>query len=288
MDSAPATTDSPHASAKPVYEISPNALNAFRLGELWRYRHLAALLALRQIKARYKQTALGFLWAIIVPVAFTTIFVLFFRLVPAQPSGSLPYIPVAFAGMLVWQLFSRGVSDAGTSLTSNANLITKVYFPRMLLPFSAIFSALFDAAISFVLLILVLIWFRTGWSWHMLLMPLFVLQLVALVLASSLWLSAIDGIFRDLRHALPLLLQLGMFVSPVAYTTTALVPETWQWLYEFNPLVAILEGFRWSMIPGAPAVPLGMEAKSLVVIAVMLVGGAFFFARMERTIVDSV
>jgi lipopolysaccharide transport system permease protein len=275
-------------SAKPVYDISPNTLNAFRLGEFWRYRHLATLLALRQIKARYKQTALGLLWAVIVPVAFTTIFVVFFRVVAVQPSGDLPYVPVAFAGMLIWQLFSRGISDAGTSLTSNANLITKVYFPRMLLPFSAIFSALFDAAISFVLLVLVLGWFGTGIGVQVVLMPLFGLQLIALILASSLWLSAIDGIFRDLRYALPLLLQLGMFVSPVAYTTSALVPEKWLWLYEFNPLVAVLEGFRWSMINGAPAVSITAEIKSLAMIAIMLVSGAIFFARMERTIVDSV
>jgi ABC-type polysaccharide/polyol phosphate export permease len=144
-------TASPLAPAKPEYDITPNVLNAFRLGELWRYRHLATLLALRQIRARYKQTALGLLWAIIVPVAFTTIFVIFFRLVPAQPSGELPYVPVAFAGMLMWQLFSRGVSDAGTSLTANANLITKVYFPRTILPLAAIVSAMFDAAISFLL-----------------------------------------------------------------------------------------------------------------------------------------
>lgn len=280
--------DNTFAVAKPEYEISPSALNAFNLGELWRYRHLATLLALRQIKARYKQTALGFLWAIIVPVAFTTIFVLFFRLVPAQPSGHLPYVPVAFAGMLIWQFFSRGVTDAGTSLTANANLITKVYFPRTILPIAAVLSALFDAVISFALLVIILVWFETGISWHILLMPLFILQLVVLVLASGLWLSAIDGIFRDLRHALPLLLQLGMFVSPVAYTTSALVPPDWQWLYEFNPLVAILEGFRWSMIPGAPAVSLAVEAKSLLVTIIMLVSGAIFFARMERTIVDSV
>lgn len=282
------TADSSLIPPKPEYDITPNALHAFRTAELWRFRHLAALLALRQIKARYKQTALGFLWAIIVPIAFTTIFVLFFRLVPAQPSGTLPYVPVAFAGMLIWQFFSRSVSDAGTSLTSNANLITKVYFPRAILPVAAILSALFDAAISFVLFVLILIWFGTGVSWHIVLMPLFVLQLVLLVLASSLWLSAIDGIFRDLRHALPLLLQLGMFVSPVAYTTSALVPQDWQWLYEFNPLVAVLEGFRWTMIPGAPGVSLTVEAKSLGMIAVMLVSGAIFFARMERNIVDSV
>lgn len=284
----PIGADAGTRGRKPLYEISAGALNSFDLVELWRYRHLALLLAHRQIKARYKQAALGLLWAIIVPVAFTTIFVLLFRVVSARPSGDLPYVPVAFAGMLVWQLFSRGVSDAGTSLTANANIITKVYFPRILLPIAAILSSLFDAAISFVLFVLVLIWFGMGWSWHMLLAPLFVLQLILLVVGVGLWLSAIDGVLRDLRHALPLLLQLGMFVSPVAYTTEALVPQAWLWLYEINPLVAVLEGFRWSMISGAPAVPAGLEAKSLAVTFVMLVSGAIFFARMERTIVDAV
>jgi lipopolysaccharide transport system permease protein len=275
-------------SAKPVYSISPGAFNAFRLDELWRYRHLISLLALRQIKARYKQTVFGLLWAVIVPVAFTAIFVLFFQLVQAKPSGNLPYIPVAFAGLLMWQFFSRGITDGSTSLTSNSNLITKVYFPRAVLPLAVVCSALFDAAISFVLFVILLVLYGTGWQWQMLLMPIFVLQMVALVIAASLWLSAIDGVLRDLRHALPLLLQLGMFVSPVAYTTTGLVPENWRWLYEFNPLVAVIEGFRWSMIPGASAVSFEVEIKSLAVTAVLLVTGAFFFARMERTIVDSV
>jgi lipopolysaccharide transport system permease protein len=288
MDSVATQRPDSGLSGKPVYNITPGSLNAFRLDELWRYRHLIALLALRQIKARYKQTVFGLLWAIIVPVAFTAIFVLFFRLVDSDPSGSLPYVPTAFAGLLMWQFFSRGVTDGSTSLTANSNLITKVYFPRAVLPLAVVCSALFDAGISFILFVLLLVWYGTGWQWEMLLMPVFVLQMVALVIASSLWLSAIDGMFRDLRHALPLLLQLGMFVSPVAYTTAGLVPAKWQWLYEFNPLVAVLEGFRWSMVPGAPAVAFSAELKSLTVIAVMLVTGAVFFARMERTIVDSV
>lgn len=285
MDSmhSPAT-----GAAKPEYIISASALNALRLNELWQYRHLAGLLALRQIKARYKQTALGLLWAIIVPIAFTSIFVIFFRIVGAEPAGKLPYVPTAFAGLLMWQLFSRGISDAGTSLTGNANLITKVYFPRAILPIAALLSAVFDAAISFILLVLLLVWFDTGFTWHILFMPLFLLQMLALIVASSLWLSAIDGIFRDLRYALPLMLQLGMFVSPVAYTTSALVPGQWLWLYELNPLVAILEGFRWCMIAGAPAVSLSSELKSIAIILVSLASGAIFFARMERTIVDSV
>ena len=260
----------------------------FRFGELWQYRHLAMLLAWRHIRARYKQTVLGLLWAIIVPVAFTLIFVVFFRLVPAQPVGSLPYVPSAFAGMVMWQLFTRGVSEGATSLTANASLITKVYFPRIVLPLAAVLSAVFDVLISFVLLAGVLIWFHVPPQLQMLLAPLFVLQTVMIIMAFSLWLSAFDGMFRDLRHALPLILQLGMFVSPVAYATFAIIPEKWTWLYEYNPLVAPLDGFRWTLLPGAPVLSASAEIKSLVITAVLLVTGLLFFARMERTIVDRV
>lgn len=275
-------------SAKPVYEISPSTLHVFRFGELWQYRHLAILLAWRHIRARYKQTVLGLLWAVIVPVAFTLIFVVFFRLVPAQPSGDLPYIPSAFAGMVMWQLFTRGVSEGATSLTANSSLITKVYFPRIILPLAAVLSAVFDLLISFILLAVVLIWFHFPLQQQMLLAPLFVLQVVLIILTLSLWLSAFDGMFRDLRHALPLILQLGMFVSPVAYTTSAIIPPMWTWLYEYNPLVGPLEGFRWALLQGAPAVSAPAEIKSLVITALILVTGLLFFARMERTIVDRV
>ena len=263
-------------------------MRAFQLVELWQYRYLTFLLAWRQIKARYKQTAFGFLWAIIVPVAFTFIFVVFFKLVSVKPSGDLPYIPSVFAGMLLWQLFTRGVSEGGTSLTGNASLITKVYFPRIVLPIAAVMSALFDILISAVLLIGILIWFQIPLQPQMLIAPIFIVQVALIVLALSLWLSAIDGVFRDLRHALPLILQLGMFVSPVAYTTSAIVPQKWAWLYEYNPLVGPLEGFRWALLQGAPMPSASAEIKSLVVTAIFFVTGLLFFARMERTIVDRV
>ena len=273
---------------KPVYDISPGALHAFMFGELWQYRHLAALLAWRHIKSRYKQSVLGLLWAVIIPVAFTLIFVAFFKLVPVQPTGNQPYIPSAFAGMIVWQLFTRGISDGATSLTSNASLITKVYFPRLILPIAAVFSALFDVLVSLILLAGILVWFQIPFQFSMLLAPIFIIQTALTVLAFSLWLSAIDGVFRDLRHALPLVLQLGMFISPVAYTTSAIVPEKWLWLYEYNPLVGPLEGFRAALLQSAPAVHASAEIKSLSITLALLVTGVFFFARMERTIVDRV
>lgn len=286
---------SPESSAEPVatksipvYEISSGVLHAFRFGELWQYRHLATLLAMRHIRARYKQTIFGLLWAIIVPVAFTAIFVVFFQLVQVQAAGNLPYIPSAFAGMVMWQLFARGVSEGATSLTSNASLITKVYFPRIILPLAAVISALFDFLISFALLVGILIWFRLPVQGQMLLVPVFVFHVVLLVLAVSLWLSAIDGIVRDLRHALPLILQLGMFISPVAYTTSAIVPQKWRWLYDYNPLVGPLDGFRWALLQGAPLVNWSAEVKSLLLTTVLFATGLFFFARMERTIVDGI
>lgn len=243
---------------------------------------------MRHIRARYKQTIFGLLWAVIVPVAFTTIFVIFFRIVNVQASGSLPYVPTAFAGLVMWQLFARGISEGAISLTANASLISKVYFPRLVLPLAAMISALFDMLISFALLIGILAWYRVPLQLPMIAAPLFVLQIVLLVVAMSLWLSAIDGIFRDLRHALPLLLQLGMFISPVAYVTSVIVPGKWTWLYELNPLVGPLEGFRWALLKGAPVFSWTAECNSLVMIALLLATGFLFFAKMERTIVDGI
>ena len=276
------------ALSKPIYDISPSSLHVFRFDELWQYRHLAALLAWRHIKSRYKQTMLGLLWAVIVPIAYTLIFVIFFGLVGVHPAGELPYVPSTFAAMTVWQLFARGVSEGATSLTANASLISKVYFPRIILPLAAILSALFDVAISLVILAGVLFWFQVPLQPAMMFAPVFVLQTALIVFAFSLWLSAIDGMYRDLRHALPLLLQLGLFISPVAYTTSALIPEQWAWLYECNPLVAPIEGIRWALLQGAPAVNLAALVKSLSITGVLMVTGLLFFARMERTIVDRV
>src|SRR5262245_45727724 len=183
------STDNPR---KPVYEVKPSTLHGLRIKELWRYHNLILMLARRQIAARYKQTIFGVLWAIILPVAFTLIFVLFVQIVSIQPAGALPYVPSTFAGLVLWQFFSRGLSDAGTSLTANANLITKTYFPRIVLPLSAVISALFDVVISFIILIGVLVFYQTGFSGKMIFAPLFVVQVGLIVFSSGLWLSAID------------------------------------------------------------------------------------------------
>jgi lipopolysaccharide transport system permease protein len=258
------------------------------IAELIRYRHLVLLLAWRGVQVRYKQTVLGLLWALVTPVAFTLIFVLFFRLVPVKPSDNIPYVPATFAGMILWQLFSRGATEAGTSLSANANLITKVYFPRVTLPIAAAMSALVDFFVTAVLLAAILAWYQIPFTLSLLVAPVFVLQVFVLSTALGMLLAAIDGLFRDLRHAVPLLMQLGMFISPVAYTTNALVPRNWQWLYMLNPMVAPIEGFRWALLPGAVAPGITEIAVSLLVTLALVATGSVFFARVEHKIVDMV
>jgi lipopolysaccharide transport system permease protein len=273
---------------KPVYEIRAGALARLGIGELWHNRHLALLLAGRNIRVRYKQTVLGLAWALLAPVAYTFIFLLFFQLAPIAPTGKLPLVPTVFAGMALWQFFSRALGEAGTSLSANANLITKVYFPRLVLPLSAIIASLADLAVSFLLLVLLLVWYGVTPGWPMLLAPLWVLYTFVLALGCSLWLSAMDGLYRDLRHAVPLILQLGMFASPVGYTTTGLVPDAWRWLYELNPMVLPLEGLRWSLIPGSPLSGAGLIAQSVAITLLLLIAGTMFFSRTEQTVVDRV
>ncbi len=270
------------------YEIRPDTYGV-SVRELWHYRHLAVLLAWRNVRARYKQTFLGMGWAVLAPLGYTLIFVLLFRLTAVKASGNLPYIPTVFAGMILWQLFSRGLADAGTSLSVNANLITKVYFPRLLLPASSVLSGIADFLVALVLLGLLLTWYGAVPPFpRILAAPLFMVLVLVVTLAGSLWLSALDGVFRDLRHAVPLLLQLGMFICPVAYTTAAIVPERWLWLYEFNPMVACLEGFRWTLLQDAPAPSALALGKGLAVTFFLMVGGVYFFARVESTVADRV
>jgi lipopolysaccharide transport system permease protein len=273
--------------AQSVRELTPTSGGVADLGELWRYRHLVLLLALRNLRARYKQTALGFLWAILAPVGFTIIFVIFFRIVPVNAAGSVPYVPTVFAGLVVWQFFNRALVDGGSSLTANSNLITKVYFPILALPISSLLAALCDFLVSCVILAILVVAYGLWPGARLIAAPLVVAYLFILGLGFSLWLSAIDGLWRDLRHALPLLLQLGMFVSPVAYVTGALVPERWRNLYEWNPIVAPIEAFRWAVLGGEA--PSGAALlKSGIVVAALLITGTIFFVRIQRTIVDRI
>lgn len=270
------------------YEVTPGTLRGFQLRELWQYRHLVILLAWRNIRVRYKQSILGIGWALLAPVGFTITFVMLFTLFPIKVSGDLPYVPATLSGMILWQFFSRALAEGGSSLTSNSSLITKVYFPRVILPLASIIASFADFLIALVLLGAVMFWYGIVPGVVILAAPVFVLFTIFLVTALSLWLSAIDGLYRDVRHALPLLLQFGMFASPVAYTTAAVIPSNWRWLYELNPMAALIEGFRWALLPGSSSPYPSAMLSSLFVTAVLLVTGSVFFARVERTIVDRV
>lgn len=219
------------------------------------------------------------------------VYIDFYSVVPAGADPSIQR-PTLRADCIcrhdLWQLFSRGLTDASVSLTGSANLITKVYFPRLALPLSAVVASFFDFVVNLLLLAVLLAWYEIVPTEKIVLAPLFAAQTFVLVLACGIWMSAIDGLFRDVRHALPLALQLGMFVSPVAYTTGALVPHQWYRLYALNPMVSPLEGFRWSLLAGAPAPDTLTLAVNIGVTLLLLVTGTIFFARVERLVVDHV
>jgi len=255
--------------------------------EIWQYRNLALLMAYRSIRVRYKQAALGFLWAIMVPISFAFIFFLFFRLAPVNVSGSMPYLPVVYLGMIFWQFFSRVVLEGGISLAANAQLISKVYFPRLILPFSIVLAALFDLLISMIPLLLLIKYSNLSFTVNMLFVPLFMMWIGLLSFSLALLMAAVDARYRDLRHAMPILLQLGMFASPVVYSSFAIVPEKWLSIYSYNPLVAPLEGLRWALLNGSPTVQFDVYIKSISVTLLVALLGVMLFTRVEKTIVDN-
>jgi lipopolysaccharide transport system permease protein len=253
--------------------------------ELWSYRELAYFLVWRDIKVRYKQTVFGALWAIIQPFMMMVVFSLFIgRISGIAPTG-VPYPLFAFAGLVPWTLFSQSVVGSSNSLVASTNLIQKVYFPRLLLPISALGSNLLDFVIAMVVLGLMMLYFGV-------LPPLAVLWLVPLTalaltsaLAIGIWLSALNVKYRDIRYVVPFLIQLGLFASPVAYSSD-LVPAQWRALYELNPMAGVLEGFRWALLGQGTPPPIGGLVVSVVATVIILVLGLAYFRRVERTFAD--
>ena len=256
------------------------------LGDLWEYRELLYFLTWRDIKVRYKQTVLGMAWAVIQPLFMMVIFTIFFGRLAKVPSDGLPYPIFAFTALLPWQLFARALTDASTSLVVNERLITKVYFPRLLVPASAVLASLVDFGIAFVLLLGMMIFYAiapTGAVWTL---PLFILLALMSALGVGFWLSALNAQFRDVRYTLPFLTQFWFFATPVVYPAS-LVPERWRLLYGLNPMTGVVEGFRWALLgKGGGIEP--MLAVSVIVILVTFIGGLYYFRRMERTLADVV
>jgi lipopolysaccharide transport system permease protein len=253
--------------------------------DLFRYRELFYFLAWRDILVRYKQTVIGILWAVLRPFLTMVVFVLIFSKIAKLPSGSLPYPVMVFAGMLPWQLFATSLSEGGNSLISNANLISKVYFPRLIVPTSAVVVSFADFLISAVLLGLLMIYYGAWPSFYLLALPLFTLLAVGASIGAGLWLAALNVEYRDFRYVVPFLVQFGLYVSPVGFTS-AIVPEKWRVLYSLNPMVGVIDGFRWSISGGRALIFTPGLAIGCAVTLVLLAGGIWYFRRMERTFAD--
>jgi lipopolysaccharide transport system permease protein len=255
------------------------------LSELWEYRELLYFLTWRDVKVRYKQTALGAAWAIIQPFFTMVVFSIFFGRLAGIPSDGIPYPIFSYTALLPWTFFANGLSQASNSLVGSVNLITKVYFPRLVMPLSAVLGGLLDFAIAFVVLLGMMVfygvWPTTATVW---LLPFLLLALVT-ALGASLWLSALNVQYRDVRYAVPFLTQFWLFATPIAYPSS-LLSAPWRTLYGLNPMVGVVEGFRWALLGSRPPGPmLGVSAAAAVL---LLVSGAYYFRRMEKTFADVV
>jgi lipopolysaccharide transport system permease protein len=279
----------PAAPALPLLHIRPSrGWRTLNLRELWSYRELLWFLALRDIQVRYKQTFFGAAWAILQPFLTMVVFSIFFGSLAwlDQKTGGVPYPLFAFCGLLPWQLFSYALTQSSQSVVNEQRLITKVYFPRLLIPMAPVVSALLDFAISFVVLLGMMLYFGATPTLAVFWLPAFVLVAVLAALAVGVWLSALNAIYRDVRYTIPFLTQIWLFATPIAYPSS-LVPEEWQWLYGVNPMVGVVEGFRWTLL-GAPPPSLAALGMSLGMVLFLLIGGLYFFRRMEKTFADVV
>jgi homopolymeric O-antigen transport system permease protein len=255
----------------------------FRSGELWRYRELLYFLIWRDIKVRYKQTLLGAAWAIIQPLFAMLLFTLFFGKLAGVPSDNIPYPLFAYAGLLPWTFFANAVTSSSNSLVGSTSLITKVYFPRVIIPAAAVAAGLVDFAIAFLLLLVLLVYYGISPSWNMLLMPLFIIQTTLLALGVGMWTAALNVKYRDVRYALPFMIQLWLFASPVIYPLS-MIPGTWRWVLTLNPMTGIIEGSRASLF--GTAFDWAAIAVSVGVTLVVLVYAAYSFRRVEDSFAD--
>jgi len=253
--------------------------------ELWNYRELLYFFVWRDVKIRYKQTALGFAWAIIQPLFLMVVFTLFFGGLAKIPSEGIPYPLFSFAALIPWTLFAEGLTRSTTSMVSNANIMTKVYFPRLIMPISGILSPLVDFAIAFVILILMMVYFGFVPTIAIVILPAFILLAIMTSLAVGLWLSALNVKYRDFQYTIPFLIQLWLFASPVVYPST-LLPAQFRILYGLNPMAGVIEGFRWALLGTNP--PEAMILVSVGVVILLLIGGLFYFKRMEQYFADVV
>jgi len=270
----------------PVIVIEPSSgWVSLRLRELWEYRELLYFFAWRDIKVRYKQTAIGASWAIIQPFFTMVIFTLVFGRLARMPSDGIPYPIFSYTALLPWSYFSQSLSQSSASLVGSANLIRKVYFPRMAVPISSVLSGVVDFFIAFTVLLMMMVYYGVSPTPAVVLLPGFFLLALITALGVGLWLSALNVKYRDVRYIVPFLTQFWLFATPVVYPSS-LLEEPWRTVYGLNPMVGVVEGFRWALLGSSP--PAGMLVLSFFVAISILVTGAFYFRRMERTFADVV
>ena len=254
--------------------------------DLWRFRELFYILSWRDIKVRYKQTVLGAAWSILRPLLTTIIFtVVFNRIAHMQNPGMAPYMLMVFAGMLPWQFFSNALSEASGSLVGNANLITKVYFPRMIIPASSVITSLVDFAISFIILLVMFIWFRFMPSWQIIFLPLFILLAFFCAFGVGLYLTAVNVKYRDFRYIIPFIIQFGLFITPIGFSSSA-IAEKWRIWYSLNPMVGVIDGFRWCILGD----PMNWQSffVSIAITGIFLWLGIHYFRKMEKSFADNI
>jgi lipopolysaccharide transport system permease protein len=274
-----------HPTASASIEIRPSrGLFDLELGAVWRYRELLIVLIHRDIQVLYKQAALGVAWAIIQPLFAVIIFSVIFGHFARMPSDGVPYPVFAFAGVLPWTYFAEAVRRGGTGLVSDSELVRKVYFPRLIIPLAGVIAPMLDFLIAFAVLLGVMLWFDVMPSFRLLVVPPLLVISALLALGIGLWLGPINVRFRDVKYTLPFMLQIWMYATPIVYPLS-IVPAGWKWAYSLNPMVGVVEGFRWAVFgKGDPnIVAIGL---SLLVIGVLLVGGLIFFKRMEQSFAD--
>ena len=272
---------------RPTLLIRPSrGWAALDLADLWQYRELIYFLTWRDIKVRDKQTVLGGAWAILQPFLTMVVFSVFFGRLAGIPSDGLPYPIFAYCALLPWQLFAHALTESSNSLVANERLITKVYFPRLVVPISAVLAGLLDFLVAFVVLIGMMMYYHIRPTAAVWTVPLFLLLAVGAALGVGLWLSALNVQYRDVRYTIPFLTQFWLFLTPVAYPST-LVPVSWRALYGLNPMAGVVEGFRWALL-GKTEGPGALLAVSVAITIVILVGGLYYFRRMEKTFADVV
>jgi lipopolysaccharide transport system permease protein len=254
--------------------------------DLWRYRELFYFLAWRDILVRYKQTVIGIAWALVRPLLTMVVFTFVFGKLAKLPApGAAPYPLMVFAAMLPWQFFSTALSESSNSLIGNASLISKIYFPRLIIPAGSVITAFVDFLITLALMAVLMVWYRFAPDWRTLTLPLFIMLAFGAAMGVGLWLCALNVKYRDFRYIVPFIVQFGLYVSPVGFSSS-IVPEKWRLLYSLNPMVGVIDGFRWALLRGEAPLSISDLLTSISITVFLLATGIWYFRKMERTFAD--